>query len=53
MKLHIPYVAKNDLIHGFYFYEKQEKGLGGYFLANLYADIESLKIFGRIHEKNI
>ena len=47
MKLQILDAAKNDLIEGFYFYEKQQRGLG----VNLYAGIESLKIFGGIHEK--
>lgn len=51
MKIQILDVAKNDLIQGFHFYEKQEQGLGEYFLVNLYSDIESLKIFGGIHGK--
>lgn len=51
MKIQILDVAKNDLIEGFQFYEKQQQGLGEYFLVNLYADIESLKVFGGIHEK--
>lgn len=44
-------LARDDLIEGFYFYEKQEVGLGGYFLTSLYADIEALKIFFGIHPK--
>ena len=48
MRLQILEVARNDLIEGFYFYENKEKGLGDYFLANLYSDIESLKVF--IHD---
>lgn len=51
MKIQILDVAKNDLIEGFHFYEKQQKGLGEYFLVNLYADIEALKVFGGIHRK--
>ena len=51
MRLQILEFARNDLIEGFYFYENKEKGLGDYFLANLYSDIESLKVFGGIHRK--
>lgn len=51
MKLQILDAAKNDLIKGFHFYEEQQQGLGDYFLVNLYADIESLKVFWGIHQK--
>lgn len=53
MRLEILDVAKADLIEGFRFYEAREAGLGRYFLTNLYADIESLKIFGGIHRKGL
>src|SRR5260370_40584520 len=43
--------AREDLIEGFHFYDSQQPGLGSYFLTNLYADIESLRIYGSIHEK--
>ena len=43
--------AREDLIEGFHFYEEQQAGLGSYFLSNLYADIESLLLYGGIHEK--
>ncbi len=36
---------------GFHFYEGKEAGLGAYFLANLYSDIESLKLYGGVHRK--
>ena len=51
MKIQILDVAKEDLIEGFHFYERNENGIGDYFLACLYSDIESLKIFGGIHRK--
>jgi hypothetical protein len=51
MRLQVLDLAKADLIEGFWFYEKKEKGLGQYFLINLYSDIESLKIFGGVHRK--
>ncbi len=44
-------LAQADLIDGYHFYEKREAGLGDYFLTNLYADIDSLKIFGGLHSK--
>lgn len=51
MRLQVLDLAKDDLIEGFHFYEEKEEGLGDYFLSNLFADIESLKVFGRIHPK--
>lgn len=51
MRLQILDRAKSDLIEGYHFYEAREPGLGEYFLVNLYADIESLKVFGGIHPK--
>jgi hypothetical protein len=49
MRLQILDSARDDLIDGFYFYEKQEPGLGGYFLTSLYSDMEALKILFGIH----
>ena len=49
MKLQILELARDDLIEGYHFYEDKEAGLGDYFLACLYSDIESLKIYGGIH----
>ena len=51
MRLQILDLARYDLIEGFQFYEDKEKGLGRYFLVNLYSDIEGLKLFGGIHRK--
>lgn len=39
------------MIEGFHFYERQEAGLGTYFLDTLYSDINSLRIYGGIHRK--
>lgn len=49
MKIKILKSANQDLIDGFYFYEKQGEGLGAYFLDSLYSDIDSLKIYAGIH----
>ncbi len=51
MNLSILPSALNDLADGFDFYEKQERGLGNYFLDSLFADIDFLKLYGGIHRK--
>lgn len=51
MRIEILGQAEEDLIEGFRFYETQEAGLGSYFLTNLYADIESLRLYGGVHQK--
>lgn len=51
MKVRIEAPARNDLVQGYEFYEESEEGLGEYFLATLYSDIESLRIFGGTHRK--
>lgn len=49
MKIQILDLAKDDLIAGYRFYEKQESGLGDYFLRHLYADIDGLMLTAGIH----
>ena len=49
MKLEVLDQAVEDLIEGFHFYEDQQGGLGSYFLTNLFADIESLRLYGGVH----
>ena len=51
MKIEILDQAKRDLIDGFYFYEAQHEGLGAFFLARLYSDIESLRASAGVHLK--
>ena len=51
MKIQILDLAKDDLIAGYRFYEKQESGLGNYFLRHLYTDIDGLKITAGTHLK--
>lgn len=43
--------ALDDLNDGFRFYEVQERGLGDYFLSQLRADIDCLKITAGIHRQ--
>ncbi len=49
MKIKILESAIQDLLNGYYFYEQQEKGLGGYFTDTLFSDTDSLQLFGGIH----
>lgn len=51
MKIRILKSAQEDLREGYWFYERQEVGLGDYFLDSLNADIESLKIYAGVHSK--
>lgn len=49
MKIRILDSASQDLIKGFRFYEKQDEGLGNYFIDALFSDIDSLLIYAGIH----
>ncbi len=49
MKLRILDAASGDLIEGHRFYERQQAGLGAYFLDSLFSDIDSLQIYAGIH----
>jgi hypothetical protein len=40
MKLRLLSLAHDDLLAGKVFYEKQQAGLGAYFLDTLFSDIE-------------
>jgi plasmid stabilization system protein ParE len=49
MKVRILTSAFNDLAAGHEFYERQGEGLGDYFLDSVFADIDSLALYGGIH----
>ena len=49
MKIRILDSASQDLIDGYRFYEKQEAGLGNYFIDSLFSDIDSLHVYAGIH----
>jgi plasmid stabilization system protein ParE len=51
MRIKVLDQAAEDLIEGFHFYEDQQAVLGSYFLANLHADIESLRLYGGMHRQ--
>jgi len=48
-KLRILDIAEADLLSGYQIYESQTSGIGSYFLATLYSDIESLRLYAGIH----
>ena len=50
MRIRILDEAQDDLIQGFRFYEGREAGLGAYFLDCLFSDIDSLLMYGGIHQ---
>ena len=49
MKIKILEEARQDLVDGAAFYEKQSPGLGEYFRDTLFSDIESLLLYAGIH----
>ncbi|PIV15349.1 MAG: hypothetical protein COS43_02835 [Gallionellales bacterium CG03_land_8_20_14_0_80_55_15] len=49
MKIRILNSASQDLIDGYHFYEKQQRGLGNYFLDSLFSDIDSLLLYAGMH----
>jgi plasmid stabilization system protein ParE len=49
MKVRVLESAKAHLVEGYQFYEEQSLELGTYFLDSLFADIDSLALYGGIH----
>ena len=49
MNIKILASASQDLIDGYWFYEKQSAGIGKYFLDTLFSDIDSLIVNTGIH----
>ena len=43
--------AKEDLADGFAFFERQQAGLGAYFLESLFSDIDSLRIYAGVNRR--
>ncbi len=50
MKIRILESAKQDLLEGYLFYERQGEGLGEYFINTLFSDIESLRLYAGVHQ---
>ena len=42
MKVRILPLARNDLSHGYWFYEERAEGLGEYFISSLECEIDEL-----------
>lgn len=40
-----------DIANGRVFYDAKEAGLGDYFMASVFAEIESLRLYAGIHRK--
>lgn len=51
MKIHILSLAVRDLETGSDFYERQQAGLGIYFLDTLFSDIEALLLHAGLHAR--
>lgn len=49
MKVRVLRTAVEDLAAGQRFYERQRKGVGDYFLAQLFEEIDSLAMVGGAH----
>ena len=49
MKVRILRPALEDLANGRRFYDRQQAGVGSYFFASLFAEIDSLAQYGGIH----
>ena len=49
MRVEILDLAEADLQAGFDFYERQERGVGDYFLGSVFSDIDSLVLYAGIH----
>lgn len=52
MKLRLLSLAHEDLLAGRAFYERQQAGLGAYFLDSLFSDIESLLLHAGVHARH-
>ncbi len=51
MRIRVLNGAKEDLWDGFLFYERQERGIGDYFMDSISADIDSLLIRHGYHRQ--
>lgn len=50
MRVKILESALDDLRIGFLFYEAQDQGIGEYFIDTLFGEIDSLSLYGGIHQ---
>ena len=52
MNVKISGAASQDLLDGFYFYERQDSGLGAFFLDALFSDVDSLLCGSGLQEES-
>lgn len=50
MKIELLDIALRDIQNGQQFYERQQEGLGEYFLDSLLSDIDALLLYAGIHQ---
>lgn len=50
MNIRVLRSARRTIADGIRFYERQEAGLGAYFLSSIMSDLRSLKVFGGVHQ---
>lgn len=51
MKIRVLRSARRTVADGIRFYERQQKGLGAYFLSSIMSDLRSLNIYAGVHQK--
>ncbi len=51
MNIRVLRSARRTVADGIRFYERQEAGLGAYFLSSVMSDLRSLKIYAGTHQK--
>lgn len=51
MRISVLHSARRTLADGIRFYERQETGLGAYFLNSIMSDLRSLKVYEGTHQK--
>ena len=44
--------ARRTVADGIRFYERQQSGLGAYFLSSIMSDLRSLSIYAGVHQKH-
>jgi len=49
MRVQILDTAEEDLVEGYWFYERQQPGLGAYFRNSIYADLQALEETAGVH----
>ncbi|MBK9153335.1 MAG: type II toxin-antitoxin system RelE/ParE family toxin [Chloracidobacterium sp.] len=52
MRIRVLRSARRTVANGIRFYERQQPGLGAYFLSSIMSDLRSLNICAGIHQKH-